>query len=454
MNLFISNQKVIKKDSDVSTLAVNQAMNECPKTTDAKLDIHQQNIIDSVSNSLVSAHHSSMEKLNKLDSTRKNIEAFIEGFSFNGILEATKQKIVHHYAEWHEILNNAKKEEEAVNRNYKYFTYQNKLNREAVYPDNKVFHWAIVVAAVLFETIFNSFFFAGASDSGLLGGYFQALFISLTNVGSSLLIGIYILPDKNHVNPKKQSRAKAITSLYFFLAFLFNLAAAHYRTLLEEDPFNAGINTIPHLIQEPLGINFDALNLLIIGILFVIIAMIKGYKSDDIYPGFGEIHRQFKSASNHHGKRIEAMKEIKKIINDGISQATSLIKEAKREIGNYKDSIQQSEEVALNFSKHLQTAENVSNNELWKYREANSRVRSTKPPAYFKERYTFKKHSIEVDLTTEKVTCKQIETRLQELENSEKAKLYDGLSDLNEKALEKIAGYLDSMDNDETKTNN
>ena len=148
------------------------------------------------------------------------------------------------------------------------------------------------------------------------------------------------------------------------------------------------------------------------------------------------------------------MKDIKKIINDGISQATSLIKDAKREIGDYKDSIQQSEGVALNFSKYLETAENVCNNELWEYREANSRVRSTKPPAYFKERYTFKKHSIEVDLTTEKATCKKIETRLQELENSEKAKLYDGLRDLNEKALEKITGYFDSMSNDETKTNN
>ena len=76
---------------------------------------------------------------------------------------------------------------------------------------------------------------------------------------------------------------------------MFNLGAAHYRTLLEDDPFSAAAVTIPHLISDPFGINFEAWNLLIIGMLFVIIALIKGYRSDDVYPGFGEVHRKLQN---------------------------------------------------------------------------------------------------------------------------------------------------------------
>jgi hypothetical protein len=451
MNLLRLDRKTIQKELQISENAVNQAMNECPKTTDTELDIHQQNIVKTISDSLTNVRSSMLEKLNELDSTRKNIEIIIGSFSLDEILESTKQKIIHLHAEWHEILNNAKREEGSVYRNYKYFIYQNKLNREAEYPDSSVFHWAFVVLAVLLESIVNSFFFAKASDLGMLGGIFQALFISLSNIGSALLIGIYVLPYKNHVDSKKRFIAKAATIFYIFFVFLFNLATAHYRTLLEEDPLSAGINAIPHLIREPLGINFEAWNLVIIGMLFAIVALLKAYKSDDIYPGFGAVHRKFKSASNQHGKRIEAMRAIKQIIDEGINRAGTLIKDAKWQIKNYKDSIFQSEEVVVEFSKYLESAESSCNNALWEYRDTNKRVRSSQPPAYFSEKYTFSKNLIEIDLTSEKGNCNRIENRLQEIEIREKQKLYDGLREINEKAIEEITGYFESMDKDACK---
>ena len=66
--------------------ATNQAMSECPKTTDAELDIHQQNIVDVVANSVVDSRSVALEELNRLDSGRANIERDIQGFSLNQIL--------------------------------------------------------------------------------------------------------------------------------------------------------------------------------------------------------------------------------------------------------------------------------------------------------------------------------------------------------------------------------
>lgn len=443
MNLFAN-----QNGPGIAEIAVDQAMNECPKTTDTEMDIHQQNIVDSVLSSLMDARHSTLEKLNELDSTRKSIEASIEGFSLGSVLESAKQKIVHLHARWHEILNNAKKEERAVYRNYQLFIHQNKLTREAVYPDSSVFHWSIIFAAVLAESAVNSFFFAGASEIGLLGGLFQALLISLLNIGSALLIGSLVLPFKNHVDTRKQLWGRTGTGIYIVFIFMFNLAVAHYRTLIEESPLIAGAETIPHLIREPLGINFEACNLLFLGMLFVIVALIKGYRSDDVYPGFGAIHRRYKESSNHHCSRLEAMKEIKQVIDEGSRETDALARNARQHIRKYKDSIFESEEAVAKFSKYLESAESACNNALWQYREANMRVRSSKEPAYFSERHSFGEHLIEIDLKKEKVSCGKIEARLREIEGKEKQKLYDGLREINEKAIEELTGYFEIMDKD------
>lgn len=436
--------KVIQKELNLTENAANQAMNERPKTSDTELDIYQQNIVDHVAKSIEGSRCTAIEELNRLDLTRKNLEQEVERFSINHILESAKHNIVRLHAEFREVLENARQEEGAVLRNYKFFLYQNKLKREASYPNSKVFHWALIILAVLIESVVNCFFFAGASDLGLIGGFFQALFISLSNIGSALLIGIYILPYKNHVDTKKVTRAKTVVTIYFIFAFLLNLGAAHFRTLLEEDPFNATINTIPHMFQDPFGINFEALNLLIIGMLFVIVAMLKGYKSDDEYPGYGKMHREFISASNHRGKRLEAMRSINRIVDEHSSQTTTLSQNARFKIKDYKDSIFQSEEFVSRFAKEVESAENVCNNVLWDYRNVNLHVRSSKPPAYFPQRYSFDNCRIEIDLSKAKSTVNRIESILNKVKDKEEQRVQEGLRNINEAALSDIAEFFET----------
>jgi hypothetical protein len=436
------NAKAILNQLNLSEHAANQAMSECPKTSDTEIDIHQQNAVDLVADAITDERSRILDELNRLDSNRDNIESDIQGFSLNQILESAKNKLVRLNAEWREVLDNAKNQEGAELRNYNYFLYKNNLKREASYPESAILHWSLVVLAVLIESGINAFFFAPADDLGLLGGLFQAMFISISNIGSAVLIGMYVVPYKNHVDAKKQFKAKIVTTLYILFIFLFNLGAAHYRTLLESDPANAKINTIPHLINDPFGINFEAWNLLIIGMIFVIVSIIKGYKSDDVYPGFGDAHRNLMDVSIHRGKRLEAMKSINRIIDDYNRQAASTHQSAKQKIKIYKDSVFQSEEAVARFAKSVEAAENVLNNVLWEYRKANVSVRSSKPPEYFSEKYTFNNHLIEIDLSGEKATCNEIEIRLNEIQNNEQERLNDGLRKINEEALENVAEFF------------
>jgi len=438
MTQFSLSADSIQKKLNLIENAAEQAMNECPKKTDTEIDIYQQNVVDHVANTIDEERHKALDQLNELDVARKNIVNDIEGFSLGQIVEAARHKIIRLNAEWHEVLENAKQEEGSILRTYRYFLFKNKLNRDASYPESAVLHWAFVILAILFESIINGFFFANASDAGILGGVFQALFISLVNIGSALLMGIYVVPYKNHVKVKKQSRAKAITVAYIIFIFFFNLMAAHYRTVIEENPLNAHLATVTNLIHNPFDINFEAWNLFIIGILFVILALIKGYKSDDIYPGFGEIHRKLKNASNHRGKRIEAMKSINRVIDDYGRQAATSAQNAKQKITAYKSLIHESEEVVTRFAKYVDSGESICNNALWEYRAANVRVRSSKPPAYFSQKQSYGNYLLEVDLSEEKETCKAIENRLTEIRGKEEEKLNDSLRQINEKALEDI----------------
>ena len=185
------------------------------------------------------------------------------------------------------------------------FKKTNGLIRDADYPESQIFQWAVIIALLVTESILNSYFFAQGSDLGLLGGFLQAFLISIANIGSALLMGAYILPWKNHIqtdendNPlEKWSMQKSIAVIaipfYCILIFTFNLAVAHYRAQLEIQPIKAVINAMTTMAASPFGIgNFEAWVLCLMGLLFSSFALIKGYTSDDSYPGYGKMTRAY-----------------------------------------------------------------------------------------------------------------------------------------------------------------
>ncbi|MCG8341985.1 MAG: hypothetical protein MI684_04010, partial [Chlorobiales bacterium] len=173
-----------------------------------------------------------------------------------------------------------------------------------------------------------------------------------------------------------------------------------------------------------------------------VVAMIKGYKSDDVYPGFGEIHRRLKTALTHREKKIEAIKNVNNVIDKHCRQAISSSQSIREKVGTYKNSILRSEEILLRLSQFVDSAEVVCNNVLWEYRSANVQVRSSEPPAYFSQKHTFANYKIDSDFTKEKENCQRIEARLDEIQNNENRKLHEGLRVLNEKALKEMEGVF------------
>ena len=202
-------------------------------------------------------------------------------------------------------------------RDLNWFKRSNGLVREASYPDSAVFHYALVSVVIVAESALNMYFFAQGSTYGLLGGFFQALLISITNVFLALLAGTWALRHLNH--KRSDLRILGLLSFLVYLPFasFFNLVAGHYRDLLErhsQDFANAAEvakvlgDAIPSALGDPMNVTFNSLMLITLGMIASSFGLFKGFTSDDRYPGYGAVHRRFTEASNRFSETQKSVR--------------------------------------------------------------------------------------------------------------------------------------------------
>ena len=203
----------------------------------------------------------------------------------------------------------------------------NLLEREAVYPESKLFHVAIIVVFILVEAVVNSYFFGKASDLGLLGGFFTGLMTSIANVMLGIIAGFLFLRLTNHID--KVKKVFGIFSFIFILPIIafIHLAIAHYRELLTRNPDAEILSVINKVIEQPFGLeDLDSIILIVIGIFISILAIWKGYTLDDAYPGYGAVYRRWKEKEDN---MIEAKKSlilsITEKYNDAIRRSNNIL---------------------------------------------------------------------------------------------------------------------------------
>lgn len=244
----------LKKELLVEGNAINQARTERPARSDTSLDGPQKEIVQAISLKLEEARKEAAGALEFHESQQQEIELGMDISRCETIPQKSKQDIHRAQAERRSNLIACRKNERVMLCERNAFAVSNRVHREPSYPDSKIFHWALVLVAVVAESVANSYFFSKGSDLGLLGGAFQALLISVANIGSALLVGVYVVPLFNHFMSARRASGVIGTVVYTIVLFFFNLATAHYRAQLELDPFNALIKAIPRLIQNPFGV--------------------------------------------------------------------------------------------------------------------------------------------------------------------------------------------------------
>lgn len=152
-----------------------------------------------------------------------------------------------------------------------------------------------IAILVVFESVVNGVFFAKGSETGLVGGFAEAIFLSLLNIGVAALIGLFALRYVRHV-----STAWKVTAVVTLLAFVtlglsLNLLIAHYRDAFAVSAGQAVDFSL--VLQSFKGRPFalaDAKSWLlgVIGVGLSVIAAYKLFQMQDPYPGFGKLAKR------------------------------------------------------------------------------------------------------------------------------------------------------------------
>ncbi|MFC1895467.1 hypothetical protein ACFL0Q_02240 [Thermodesulfobacteriota bacterium] len=301
-------------------------------------------------------------------------------------------------------------------RALKAYCLRSGITRPPRYPEWRVLHWAIVFVLFFGESVANSQFFAKASPFGLIGGWLQASIISATNIGLGLMGGMAVLPWRNswEVRGKSTKVPTAVAVMIGFFLFLFNLATAHYRVLLEEIPKQAIKLAIDHLWSAPLSINnFDAWVLLFVGIIFATVAWIEGYKSDDPLREYGHLSRRYEkrrdeNAGQKTSIRSDAVAQLKKKKDELVSAA----RQSKILLADYSAQINRSKADASEYREWRNRIEEVTRTLLLRYRSYYLQVHEIDPePSYFSNEYSFPE---DTPFLEEEERIKSAEDRLDE----------------------------------------
>ncbi len=373
-----------KKGFSIEGFSAEQGLKNNPSTTDTEFD-EGQSIIK---NGYACDHTNEKESFAKYLSEGKarlsslktnilnlNIETLGDNFT-------VKIKVERSIVESRLKTLSRNKYEEL--RHLNFFKKMNKIHGIARYPESSIFHLSILFIIAVVESIANSYFFAQGNDLGLLGGFLQASLISVVNVGSALLLGIFSLRYLNHINIVLKIINYLVLFAYMAFVFLFNLGVGHYRDLRSLDPLTPVTKSLQLMLNEPFNFSFDGSMLFFIGVGVAILASFDAYKLDDPYPDYGKMDRAFKQATSKHEEYEESGKhELENSVQLALKEINEELKQASVGLDKFGENLIRVKNANATFANSAKTINNKYIEALKQYRQTNKEIRTDPPPEYF-----------------------------------------------------------------------
>ena len=390
--------KQLKRELEIEKKAKEDGLANIPPYTAKEVIGYEKTITNNLVQKITQAEtkakneiNSLSEEINHLDI--ENLKQSIEGFDKITSDEFNKRKGLVANFKYYEV-----KDVENINRIFQEFKVQNKLKREPRYPESKRFSYAVIGIIVLIEIFLNTGFFKEFTTSGILGGFFVAFSIAIVNVGLGWIYGDYIARYINHV-----SYFKKLLSLIGGLVFIAgiittNFFAAHLRDAVTAVIASGGmpnevnlIDVLNKMINEPLMLTtFGSIILIPIGIGFALTSLIKMYRADDPYPGYGALEREKRiKTAEHHSEIYEYLDDCRELMKARLREIRNLINMISNKfhtLQNYKGKLELYTE---NFNIYLKHVEAITDEIVNEYRSTNMKNRPEPKqfPKYYDKPY-------------------------------------------------------------------
>ncbi|TAJ34306.1 hypothetical protein [Bosea sp. (in: a-proteobacteria)] len=271
-------------------------------------------------------------------------------------------------------------------REYGFFNYENKRR-----ADPKLDKWQFIlfflVVPLVIESLLNGNFFAEASDFGLVGGAATAVIISALNIALGFFMGVGPARYCQHVKSSHLFWALPAYAGMIALIVLFNLAVGHYREMLIANPDARSVQVMPRLMESPFAIyDLKSVALVIIGCIVAFVAATKGYSAFGSYPGHAAAYKRWR-------QRWDAVEEERRRLDVQLlpelealrTQIDGFREDCRDELGKLQGLKARAEKARDLYASRLGQLRAAKDAAMMQYREANLRVRTDLPPAYFSQ---------------------------------------------------------------------
>jgi hypothetical protein len=275
------------------------------------------------------------------------------------------------------------------------FCQQNGVTDVARYPESVPWHFAMVAAIALVETVMNAFFYENAQ--GLLGGFVVALMIAVMNTGTAVVLGVGFRY-RNLTAPDKKAFGWTCLALFAVQTIFFNALFATFRSayMLVVDPTDyVALRQAFADSWEPAWRIFvgdvrfaDMLSFILfgVGILLSVFSFYKGMTVGDRYPGHAPRDQALRQAATELGFLEAALfAKVKAFLHRRLSDLHAAAQEFAVLINRASTHKTELKHAVGLLTSQANSVQRDFARVLGAYRQANMAVRGIDPPAYFSE---------------------------------------------------------------------
>ena len=132
-----------------------------------------------------------------------------------------------------------------------------------------------------------------------------------------------------------------------------------------------------------------------LALIFGIFASYKGYRLDDVYPGYGELDRELNARrTSYEAAKAEYCRLVDQVFDRILQDQARLLSDVKSNIEYYQQLISRSVDERRTFVHDAAEIQDACNIVLKRYRQTNARVRQSPAPFYFNNSFTFDGHLV------------------------------------------------------------
>ena len=281
------------------------------------------------------------------------------------------------------------------------------LDRVAEYGERDTWYWWLV-GIVAIEAIANAMMLAGVNEYGLLGAVAIMLAIGVVNAG---IIGGIIgegWRQKNLAGALRAAHGWLIVAVGTAGMVVWNLLVGHFRDSMLAVVTKAAVgttsledlltdDTIERFLTNPVGLEgMQSWVLAVIGIGCCIFAATKWLKRDDVYPGYGTVHRTATEHNVEYAREISVRREELKSVYE---RYVERIRDERQKVENKKGNHQLISDTAkmiigqfsMQFSQYQDNLDFI----IAAYRSENEKARTTPAPKFFAEKFLIDQNMLE-----------------------------------------------------------